>query len=143
MFKDDDGEISLDSLGRQRTIRQKIGKLQKNPKDGASVTSSQETAVSNAKRTIARKLSSIQRAAGNLFWLTTSGARSNGIDLSHEKWDEPGPLPVSASTTSNLDSLIVRLNGPRSEETLNCGLNFDIPSVSGHVVEAENWQSKI
>ena len=135
----------MDSLGRQqRTIRQKVGKLQKNPKDGATVTSSQQTAVSNAKRTIARKLSSIHRAAGNLFWLTTSGARSNGIDLSHEKWDEPGPLPASASTTSNLDSLIVRLNGPnRSEETLNSGLNFDIQSVSGHVVGAESWQPKI
>ena len=111
------------------------------------MTSSHLGAVSNVRRTVARKLTSIQRAAGNLFWLTTSGARSNGIDLSHEKWEEPasGPLPASASTTSNLDSLIVRLNGPRSvsnEETLNCGLNFDIPSVSGHVVGAENCQPK-
>jgi hypothetical protein len=138
----------LDSLGRQRTIRQKMQKNLKHPKDGTTVTPSQHTTVSNAKQAIVRKLSSIQRAAGNLFWLTTSGARSNGIDLSHEKWDEStaGSLPASASTTSNLDSLIVRLNGPRSvnsEETLNCGLNFDIPSVSGHVVEADNWQPKI
>jgi hypothetical protein len=96
-----------------------------------------------------RTVTSLHRAAGNLFWMTTSGARSNGIDLSHEKWDDPvvGPLPNSGGSTTALDSLIVRLNGPRdslanNEETLNSSFNF-VPSVSGHVEINESWHQKI
>ena len=52
------------------------------------------------KHRISNLVTSVQRAAGNLLTMTSSVVtRTNGIDLSHEKWDEP-QMNVSASFTS-------------------------------------------
>jgi hypothetical protein len=90
-LQDEDVENHLEGLQGRRVF--KSGKRQDAPSgDGDAV-----------KRRILATVSSLQRAAGNLFVMTSSVVTrgNHGIDLSHEKWDvNVGPAVGAAAAAS-------------------------------------------
>ena len=153
LLQDDDTDNAYDGYNASRQSKTRKNIFRKRSKDEGS--GGQVGA--NVRQKIFTAVDSIQRAAGNIFLMTSSVVnRSNGIDLSHEKWDDPqismsgsftSGLATSGTVTSGLATSGMVSTGLSTSDTVTSGLETSSRETPGfdrlNGPQPDFWQSRI